>query len=316
LTGTNFAPGATVTLGGSAATAVTVVSATTITATTPAHAAGVVNVVVTNPGTQSATLVNGFTYLAPGPSGGFTANLFIDMNVPDPVGTAVTSALMSSGTIGVDDGWRVVPTAFTVGAHQIDRAGAVTVDGVVYPPSHPSKSLALDHASNFSTVDVVIPAGHRAVSVAGYITFGVPHVDSSSRLFDYVGIWGVMTGGYVVLQLNNGAGGVYALNIEASEGGTHHSPNIVITPGATYWCVLKADYGGGTAYLNVYDATQGTLVGAVTTTMTTGEDVNQISIGNGEFGTASGATSYFENMLIDYEQGVFPLGPIGNPGSQ
>ena len=165
-------------------------------------------------------------------------------------------------------------------------------------------------------VSVGIPAGHRAVTVAGYITFGVPQVDSSSRLFDYVGIWGGVTGGYAVLQLNNGAGGVYALNIEASEGGTHHSANIVITPGATYWCVLKADYIGGTAYLNVYDATQRTLVGAVTTAMTTGEDVNKISLGNGEIGTASGATSYFENMVIDYAQGAFPLGPVGTPPSQ
>src|SRR5207244_13161604 len=65
ITGTNLAPGATVTLGGTDVPAVTVVSATTITATTPAHAAGAVNVVVTNPDRQSVTLVNGFTYLAP-----------------------------------------------------------------------------------------------------------------------------------------------------------------------------------------------------------------------------------------------------------
>src|SRR5262249_4041686 len=241
------------------------------------------------------------------------------MNVPDPVGTPVTSAIMDNGTIGVYDWWDVMnvdPTAFTVGAHQIDRAGAVTVDGVVYPTSHPSKSLALNHESNFSTVDVFIRSGYRAVTVAGYITFGVPHVDSSdSQLFDYVGIWGEVTGGFAVLQLNNGADGIYALNVEASEGGTHHSENIVITPGETYWCVLKADYEGGTAYLNVYDATQGTLIGAVTTTMTTGEDVVQISMGNSEIGTASGATSYFENMVIDYAQGVFPLGPAGDPAS-
>ena len=138
---------------------------------------------------------------------------------------------------------------------------------------------------------------------------------ASIPLFDYVGILGEVTGGFAVLQLNNGADGVYALSLEASEGGTHHSPNIVITPGATYWCVLKADYVGGTAYLNVYDPQQ-TLVGAVTTTMTTGEDVNKISLGNGEIGTASGATSYFENMVIDYAQGAFPLGPVGTPPSQ
>src|SRR5438552_6263799 len=63
LTGTNFASGATVSVGGIAATAVTVVSATTFRATRPAHAAGAVNVVVPNPDRQSATLANGFLYV-------------------------------------------------------------------------------------------------------------------------------------------------------------------------------------------------------------------------------------------------------------
>jgi len=62
ITGTNFATGATVTLGGAGATNVVVVSATQITATTPAHAAGAVNVVVTNPDTQTGTLANGYAY--------------------------------------------------------------------------------------------------------------------------------------------------------------------------------------------------------------------------------------------------------------
>ena len=56
ITGTGFLAGATVTLGGTAATNVTVVNSTTITATTPAHAAGAVNVVVRNTDGQSGTL--------------------------------------------------------------------------------------------------------------------------------------------------------------------------------------------------------------------------------------------------------------------
>jgi hypothetical protein len=61
ITGTNFAAGATVTLGGTAATNVVVVSSTSITGTTPAHAAGAVTVTVTVNG-QSGNLANGFTY--------------------------------------------------------------------------------------------------------------------------------------------------------------------------------------------------------------------------------------------------------------
>ena len=62
VTGSNFLSGATVSLGGVAATGATWLSSTQMRGTTGAHAAGNVNVVVTNPDTQSATLTSGFTY--------------------------------------------------------------------------------------------------------------------------------------------------------------------------------------------------------------------------------------------------------------
>src|SRR6201999_1002859 len=61
ITGTNFAAGATVKFGATAATNVTVVSATSITATSPAGS-GAVTVTVTNSNGQSGSLANGFTY--------------------------------------------------------------------------------------------------------------------------------------------------------------------------------------------------------------------------------------------------------------
>lgn len=65
LTGTNFAPGATVSFGGTTAMMATVVSPTQITTTTPAHAAGQVDVQVRNADNQTATRQMGFTYVAP-----------------------------------------------------------------------------------------------------------------------------------------------------------------------------------------------------------------------------------------------------------
>ncbi|HET6854716.1 MAG TPA: IPT/TIG domain-containing protein, partial [Pyrinomonadaceae bacterium] len=62
ITGSNFASGAAVKFDSTAATNVNVVNSTTITATTPAHAAGAANVVVTNADSQSGTLPSGFTY--------------------------------------------------------------------------------------------------------------------------------------------------------------------------------------------------------------------------------------------------------------
>jgi hypothetical protein len=62
ITGTDFVDGATVTLGGDAAASVIFVGSTSITCDTPAHAAGAVDVVVTNPDLQTDTLAGGFTY--------------------------------------------------------------------------------------------------------------------------------------------------------------------------------------------------------------------------------------------------------------
>jgi hypothetical protein len=64
ITGANFTTGATVTFGSVAAANAVVASGTSMTATTPAHAAGVVSVTVTNPDGQSIALPNAFTYQA------------------------------------------------------------------------------------------------------------------------------------------------------------------------------------------------------------------------------------------------------------
>ncbi len=85
ITGTNFAAGATVTFGSSAATNVVVVNGTTITATTPAGSAGATTVTVTNTGGQSGSLASAFTYIAPPTVTSVSPN-----NGPAAGGTAVT----------------------------------------------------------------------------------------------------------------------------------------------------------------------------------------------------------------------------------
>jgi hypothetical protein len=66
ISGTGFLAGATVTVD-VMALSVTVVNSTTITAIAPAHPAGPVDVVVTNPGGSGATLTTAFTYTLEGP---------------------------------------------------------------------------------------------------------------------------------------------------------------------------------------------------------------------------------------------------------
>ena len=63
--GENFQDGATVTIGGNAASNVIFVSPTELLVEVPAGAAGSADVVVTNPDDQSNTLTDGFTYIEP-----------------------------------------------------------------------------------------------------------------------------------------------------------------------------------------------------------------------------------------------------------
>jgi hypothetical protein len=85
LTGTNFVSGVTVSIGGIAATNVSVQNATTLTAVTAArNTPGRVDVVVTNTSNQSGTLTQGYEYqvnLQPNPGGPYSGDAGRDIDV-------------------------------------------------------------------------------------------------------------------------------------------------------------------------------------------------------------------------------------------
>jgi hypothetical protein len=98
ITGSNFQAGATVSVGGAAATGVTVVNSTTITATTGAHAAGTVNVAVTNPDAQSGTLPASFFYAPPSTASSyFTLTPCRAIDTRNPSGPLSGPALAGAG---------------------------------------------------------------------------------------------------------------------------------------------------------------------------------------------------------------------------
>jgi subtilisin family serine protease len=132
LTGAHFlASGTTgVTFGTAACANVVVVNASTITCTTPAHAAGTVDVTVTNPGGQSVVLDDGYTYLDAAPSlvavlpaQGFTQG-----------GLTVTvqgSAFQSAGTTVVRFGTEACTAVVVVNAETITCTTPAQAAGTV-----------------------------------------------------------------------------------------------------------------------------------------------------------------------------------------
>jgi len=89
-----------VTFGGTAATNVVYVSSTQVTATTPAHSAGLVDVVFTNTDGQNSTLTNGYTFLAAPTVTSITPNtgVYNQSSYPVTIGGTNFSSLGSGPT--------------------------------------------------------------------------------------------------------------------------------------------------------------------------------------------------------------------------
>jgi hypothetical protein len=149
ITGTNFTGASSVTFGGAAATAFVVVNATTITATTPAHAAGTVDIVVTGFG-GSGTGVGLYTY-APVPS----VTSVAPAGGPIAGGTAVTitNSHSKNGIHQVPFKRSIIWAAFRPGYTQgidISSPLRLIITGTISPDFAPAKSLTLKPISNAS----------------------------------------------------------------------------------------------------------------------------------------------------------------------
>jgi hypothetical protein len=157
LTGANFVSGATVTFDGVPATSVTFVGATSLLATSPAHAAGAVEVRVTHPNGQSSALANAFTY------------------VPPPTLTAVTPAF------GPEDAQTQVTLTgadFISGA-TVRVAGALATD-VIFVDANTLRATVPAQPAQLADVSVENPDGQSDIT-PGAFTYVAP---SDPRYWD------------------------------------------------------------------------------------------------------------------------------------
>jgi len=147
ISGTGFQYYATVTIGGVNATNVTTVNSTTITATTGAHAAGTVNVVVQNPDSQSGSLTNGYTY-------------------GTPTGPVVTSVYPNFGPAAGGTGITITGLRFVSGA-TVTCGGTAATD-VTFVNSTTLTVTTPAHATGSVNVVVQNPDAQTGTLVNGY----------------------------------------------------------------------------------------------------------------------------------------------------
>jgi hypothetical protein len=264
LTGTNFISPATVTLGGAAATGVTVVSPTSITATTAGHAPGVVDVVFSSPGDLTGTLAGGFTYKPPtvsfiGPNGGTAAGgtgVTITGSGFSSPATVSLGGAPATGVVVLDTG---TLTAVT-GAHP-----SGIVDVVVGLPG----SITATLGSAFFYTPVTLPVAFyslppcRLVDTRGFAgPLGGPVLGAAlTRTFTLGGKCGLPASAKaisvnmtIVLPTNPGS-----LTLYPSDGLRPPSSNINFTPGQVRAnnAVVVLAYDGSSR-LTVFNGSNGT----------------------------------------------------------
>ncbi len=257
----------TLTFGGVAVTNMTIVNSTTITATVPAHAAGgAVAVTETNPDTQSATLANGYTYVAPPSVTSVTPN------------TAVITG--GSSVVITGTGFQATPTVSIggVAATSVTWVNATTLDVVV--PAHSvgpvgvtvtnpdTQTFSLAGAFTYTgpppTLTAVAPAsgptaGGAAVTLSGTGFYSNP----APAAFTYTGAnqtWTVPAGVTSVTVKEwggGGSGGGGGYSYPSPGGGAGYTTGVLaVTPGevltvmvgaggAASGPTVAADYGGG-----------------------------------------------------------------------
>jgi sugar lactone lactonase YvrE len=185
ITGTNFTNGASVSFGGTAATGVTVMSSTSITAITPARS-GTVDVTVTEAGVTSATnAADKFTYLAPTVTG-------LSPRVGPPSGrtsVTITGANFASGAEVSFGGTAALAVAVnsSTSITAITPAGSGTVDvtvtesgvtSVTSPADYFAYSLtvAVGSTSSVQTAIVTVTTAGRIGNI-DVLTTGRPNLD-------------------------------------------------------------------------------------------------------------------------------------------
>jgi hypothetical protein len=233
ITGTGFLSGATVTLGGTAATNVTVKNSTSITATSVVHPSGTVDVAVSNTDNQTGSLANGYTY---------TSSLGLELSPGDPSSATVNAGQTASYTLalggaGMNGSATLSCTGAPKGATCSVPATQAFSANVLTP-----FSVTVNTTSRTIAAALQPPASAPApwswtLAVTMFGIVGLPGIRVSKRSMRRY-LWLVPLALSMFLASCGGGGSVGG----GSTGGT---PNPNGTPAGTYWLSVTATSTSG-----------------------------------------------------------------------
>ncbi|WP_053253257.1 putative Ig domain-containing protein [Ensifer adhaerens] len=164
INGSNFTGTTSVTFGGAAATSVTVVSATQITAVAPAHAVGPVDIIVTNPA-GAVTFASGFTYIAPSTDATLSLlTLSTGSLSPSFASTTTTYSINVPNSV----------SSLTVTPTTTDSGATVSVNNNPVASGSPSGLISLGVGTNSISVTVTAQDRSTQKTYSVTVTRGTP----------------------------------------------------------------------------------------------------------------------------------------------
>ncbi len=197
--------------------------------------------------------------------------------------------------------------------HSNNLPGPVTVGGATYNGTGGTRSWAMNDNLDYTAVCCTFspPASALGVTVACYYTPGlnqvIYHELDTLRLISPGKGWGVLETGIT-------GKGVTVINSHSANpaGITTRGPYINVVAGHTYWVNLHFDTAGSCSAA-VFDPANGfAQVGSVSTCDgQPGALMKEADFGRGDAVGKDKVTSqsYFDQIVIDYTNGVFPLIP-------
>jgi IPT/TIG domain len=186
ITGTNLSNTSSVTVGGVAATSVTVVSATSVTAVTPSGSAGLQTITLTTPG-GTATASNAFTYT--------NISLFPTISSISP-----TSGVAAGGTtLGITGTNLTGTSSVTIGG--VTATSLTNVSSVFVTAVTPAGATI-----GLKNITLTTPVG-TATSVNAFTYIGLPTITSITPSF------GILTGGTTITITGTNLSGTSSITI-------------------------------------------------------------------------------------------------------
>ena len=265
VSGTNFTAASTIAFGGTFCATTTFLSANALSCTTPPRAAGVVDVMVTNPDGQAATSSGAYTFASAGTTAASQAAVTLTGISPSlgPVGGGTVLSLAGSG--------------FASG--MAIKIGSTACTNILV--SSPTSATCTTAAGNQGQQNVSISVGSVVAGLGNAFTYvsGVaPSIAAVSPNF------GPISGGTSVTILGSG----FVSGVQVSIGGMSCS-NVVLLTGGSLTCSTPASsYGPKTVIVTNPDSQTATLTSGYTYSNGAAPSLTSVSP---SYGPATGGTA-------------------------